>query len=111
MVAVGEPGSLERANLTDSRHQRNDRWTLDVFVVLQADADAEEACQRVEDLAGVVQLVLAENPTLMLDGNSLSGLYDTAAESTFEGPAVMAAEGAGLIAGCHLVVNCTARLI
>lgn len=115
VIYVGnDTGELERAALSDARHLRDDRWTLDVVVVsaFTAADDAAEEMQRVENLAGVVQTVLAENPVLMLEGNGLPGLIDCAARTGFEGPAVAAngGDGSQFIAGCLLTLYCRARL-
>ncbi len=110
-VVLSPEGRTERANFKGGRHQRDDRYTCEVHVaVFGTDLSdfGEAISQTCEDLAGVVDGLIATNPTLAIDGNGLSGLV-SAATTAVNGPNLYRLAD-GYAAEAQVDVACHARL-
>ena len=103
-------GTSEIANMKAGRKSRDDAFDIDVWVWANQPADgtgvdADEACI---DLYATVENVLADSPTLNLEGAALTGLLH-AVVSTVEGPTVFPTDE-GHASQMRVVVSCKTRL-
>ena len=107
----GEEGQTV-AHMRAGRKHRDDLWDLQVWVTMHAAPDDEyglEAARRVQAAWATVENIVADNPTLSLDGSGLSGLLWASQNGRSDGPRVAETE-TGYVAWWEGLISCRARL-
>jgi len=90
-VRIADDGATTVTKMRAGRKPREDRFDIELTVAICYGADTESGMQtaeQVEDLFAVVELLVATNPTLALDGNGLDGLTWIAQLGESDGPSV-----------------------
>lgn len=107
----GEDGQTV-AHMRAGRKHRTDQWDLQVWATVHVAPDDEyglDAARLIESMWATVENILADNPTLALDGNGLSGLMWAMQDGRSDGPRVSPTE-TGYVAWWEGLITCRARL-
>jgi hypothetical protein len=109
-VQIAEDGGTTTANMRAGRKSRNDEFDLEVWVALHVPgSDQLEAAERVELAWASVENVLADSPTLALDGDGVPGLIHAMQAGDSDGPRTTPTE-TGVLCWWVARISCLARL-